>query len=133
MEDVNWIKVTNYKKHNNDLKKKKIIKETNKWKILKKETPHIIVPIRAKKLQYKLNIDNLEYKLLSEEFIKYQQIGWKYVKVLKSVDIKEIKYDLCKDNISYSILELNNKWNDCVLFKMDTNISNLDSNLPEKE
>jgi hypothetical protein len=119
MEDVNWTKVVNQKKLNRSLKKKDIEKENIKWVELKNEIPHIILPVRAKRLQSKLNIDKLEYKLLSEEFIEYQRLGWKYVKVLKSLDSIGIKPPLDTKDSSYSILELNNNWGDCILFKMD--------------
>jgi hypothetical protein len=120
MEDVNWTKVVNHKKLKRNLKKKDVEKENIKWVELKNEIPHIILPTRAKRLQSKLNIDKLEYRLLSEEFIDYQRLGWKYVKVLKSSDATDIKPPSNTEETSYSILELNNSWGDCVLFKIDS-------------
>lgn len=126
MEDGTWTKVVNHRNQKRKNKHKELGEEKAKWDQIKKEIPHVVLPVRAKKLQQKLNIDRLEEKLLSEEFIEYQKSGWKYVKILKSSDNKPIdKDDIPSDTtissgelLTYSILDLENGWGDFALFSM---------------
>lgn len=124
MEDGNWKKVVNHKNQKRKIKQKDIEEERNKWEKLKIDSPHIVLPNRAKRLQMKLNIDKLEQMLLSDDFIDYQKAGWRYIKVLKSTD-KTLADSVPPDtttssgeHITYSILGLNNGWGDTILFGM---------------
>ena len=119
MEDDKWTKVVNQKRQKRKIKQKGIEEEKNKWELLKNEVPHVVLPIRAKRLQTKLNIDKLERRLLSDQFIEYQKQGWKYVKVLKSSDNGiSNKIPPNTRDFSYSVLGLDNGWGDAVLFSM---------------
>ena len=120
MEDDKWTKVVNQKRQKRKMKQKDIGEEKCKWELLKSEVPHIVLPVRAKRLQVKLNIDKLEHWLLSDLFVEYQKLGWKYVRVLKSSDDNGIsgKIPPNTSDLDYSILELDNGWGDAVLFSM---------------
>jgi len=75
--------------------------------------PHIVPFERIIRMNSKLNIDNLKTKLLSKEWIDYQARGWKYVKIVKNGH-EPFGND---QNDIFSLLDLENKWGDCALFK----------------
>jgi hypothetical protein len=129
MEDSrDWCIVVNKKLQKRRIKQNKIEEDKRKWETLQKEYPHIIMPSRAQRIKKKLNIDGLDAKLLSHEWIEYQKKGWKYVKVLKPDSQTDSNgTDIDSTSLTFSTLDLNNGWNDRVLFCMQTDAYKEDS------
>jgi len=104
-----WITV----KNNKSLKKTAKMEQRHKWKDLKTAYPHIITPQKARILQQDLNIDGLADGFDSEEWVNLQCEGWMYVRIVKAGK----KLPLPDDSTEYKYIDINNRWQDKVLFK----------------
>lgn len=111
---MDWTPVVDVKKMKREAKIKARREEKERWEKIQTEIPHVVTPLRARRLQRKLNIDKLEEKLLSVEWIDYQQQGWIYSRTFKPKNFSKIPLDA--PEIEYSTLELDNGWGDKVLF-----------------
>jgi len=114
MEDVEWIHVINQRKQKRQIRQNTIEETKKRWKTLKRDCPHIILPSRAQRIRRKINITHLDKKLVSDEWIEYQCQGWHYVKVIKHEYLSGIPKDT--ETVSYSVLPIDNGWGDVVLF-----------------
>ena len=115
--DFDWKTVVNTKKIKRDAKIQALKRERVRWAAILDICPHVVTPRRAQRLRRRLNVAKLDERLLSEEWIEYQTQGWEYVKVLKPQDSPESPES---EGIEYSTLEVDNGWEDKVLFSRTT-------------